>query len=381
MNVFMNIESLVGPRAGIGYYTQHLISELMDNHKEIALHGILKGRVIAPDNLGDFLDESSMLDCNGEQQSSSMKAFKSLVRSLPGSYWGREKLRSHQLRKAHAQIPHGLYHEPSFIPIMEGRPNVITVHDLSHLRFPEHHPSERVRFLKSELPKALEKADHIITVSDFTKSELCHFYPEAEGKTTAIPLGVDNCFRPRSWQETTPVLLSMGLMHGTYILAASTKEPRKNLAGLVQTYMRLPLYIRKQTPLVIVGGSGWKSKALQSALSEARSSEGSVFVTGRVSRYTLANLMSGARLFAYPSFYEGFGLPIAEARASGVPVLTSNRGAMKEVAEDEAILVDPDDFLEPLQAFLEIASYEVSPFRFEWSETAKKTAAIYRYLA
>lgn len=380
MNVFLNIEPLVGPRTGIGYYTQHLISELMKNHEGIAPHGLLHGRILYPDALRDFMEESASEDDDTSRQSTLVNTLKPLLRGLPGAYWAREQFRAHQLRKIDHKMPAGIYHEPNFIPLTTGRPTAITVHDVSHLRFPEHHPAERVRFLKQALPRAIRSADHIVTVSEFTRNELCHFFPEAIDKTTAIPLGVDECFRPRSFQETWPHLQSMGLMHGTYILSAATHEPRKNLAGLVKAYLKLPQYLRQQTPLVIAGGSGWKNKALQTALNDARSYDGSVIVTGRVSRERLANLISGARLFAYPSFYEGFGLPIAEARASGVPVLTSDRGVMKEVAGKDAILVDPYDFSDTLKVFLESETRPPEPYRFSWSETAKSTVDLYKKL-
>lgn len=377
MNVYLSLESLAAPRTGIGYYSQHLISHLIDDHSDLNIKGVLGNRLVEQKEIEDLLKEAEE-PAPSSGSSSFIHAIKPFVRAVPGAYSARQALRSRQHQRVLEGGGQGVFHEPNFIPPKTNSPTVITVHDVSHMRHPEYHPTERVRFLNNLLPKALKRADRIVTVSNFTKNELCHFFPEIENKTTAIHLGVEEDFRVRSWRETADVLSPMGLMHGTYILAAATQEPRKNLAGLVRSYLKLPLHIRKQTPLVLVGGSGWKNKALLKALADAREEDSRVIVTGRVSRHTLTNLMSGARLFAYPSFYEGFGLPIAEARASGVPVLTTNHGAMKEVAGNDAILVDPNDFVEPMKAFLEAPNYEAEPFRFDWSETARKTADVYR---
>jgi alpha-1,3-rhamnosyl/mannosyltransferase len=130
------------------------------------------------------------------------------------------------------------------------------------------------------------------------------------------------------------------LHNKSYILSVCTLEPRKNLTRLIEAYKSLPALTREQSPLVLVGDSGWKNEAM---LDSARAlvASGQIKFTGYVSDRELKQLYASAMVFAYPSLYEGFGLPVVEAMASGAPVLTSNSGATKEVAGDGALLVEP----------------------------------------
>lgn len=381
MHLLIRLDSLVHPRAGIGYYTENLVRTLTQKHPDLKVTGYYRGQILEGDALQALLDDTGPAGNAGSALSLPLGVrLKSWLRAVPGAYPARQAWVDWRSRPLVKAVGADLYHEPNYIPMPFDGPTVITVHDVSHIRCPEYHPRERVAYLNRYLPPALEKADQIITVSEFVRSELIDLYPQYAHKITAIHLGVEDIFHPRSADETTSVLQKWGLAHGEYLFSSATLEPRKNLAGLVKAYQMLPDAIKAKTPLVLAGGKGWKNQELEQLVTRAASGAGKVVLTGRVSRLDLAHLMAGCKLLAFPSFYEGFGLPIAEARASGVPVLTSNRGAMKEVAGEGAILVNPEEFSGALEAALSGSiTHHESPMRYSWAKTAVLTKGVYEH--
>ncbi len=281
-----------------------------------------------------------------------------------------------------------VYHEPNYLLLPYSGPTVATIHDLSYLHYPQYHPIERVRRLERGLPRTMARAGHLVTDSEFVRSEIVSRFGVAPGRVTAIPLGVEPNFHPRTMEECGAVLRRYGLEGGRYLLSVSALEPRKNLEGLVDAYSRLPSEIRKRFPLVLTGPKGWLSESLEERVAPlARSGE--VIQTGFVSAEDLPFLYSASAGFASPSFYEGFGLPVLEAMASGTPVMTSDRGSLPEVAGDVGLLVDPEDVpamtagLERLltdETFRERARRE-GPRRaagFTWEKCVDRTVGVYR---
>ena len=157
-----------------------------------------------------------------------------------------------------------------------------------------------------------------------------------------VPLGVEPLFRPQSADETLPVLSAHSLVHGQYLLAVGTLEPRKNLQVALQAFMQLPPAIRKHYPLVLVGMKGWHTSALEEQMAPMIRA-GEVRQLGYLSREDLATVIAGALTLIYPSIYEGFGLPPLEAMACGVPVIASNVSSLPEVVGDTGVLIDPHD--------------------------------------
>jgi alpha-1,3-rhamnosyl/mannosyltransferase len=190
---------------------------------------------------------------------------------------------------------------------------VFTVHDLAILRHPEAFPRWHRLYGKLGLRQALRAAHAVVAVSEFTKREVAELAGVPRERIHVIPNGVDPLFTPDG-----PAAV------GSYVLAVATLEPRKNLARVVEAARLAGVELR------VVGARGW----------------GGVDVAGWVGEVTdadLAELYRGARCVLYPSLYEGFGLPVMEAMASGVPVVTSRGTALEEVAGDAAVLVDPLD--------------------------------------
>jgi alpha-1,3-rhamnosyl/mannosyltransferase len=283
-----------------------------------------------------------------------------------------------------------IYHDPNFIPFRFRGPTVITAHDVSWVRYPEYHPAARLALLRANFPRALERAERVIVVSDFVRDELHACFPVAREKIQVVHNGVSNRFRPHSFHATHDVLTRHGLVHGQYFAAVGTLEPRKNLHTALAAHARLPANVRRKYPLTLIGVEGWLTHSLHAAL-EHGLREGFVRKLGYVSDDELPLLIAGALAVVYPSVYEGFGLPVVEAMASGVPVLCSTAQALREVAGDAAIMRDPADvegFSDAMQALIDdgalrkrlIAAGSERARCFSWQRTADETLAVYRQI-
>jgi alpha-1,3-rhamnosyl/mannosyltransferase len=281
-----------------------------------------------------------------------------------------------------------VYHEPNYVAFPFRGPTVVTVHDLSFVHFPETHPADRLRYLDRYLPATLARAAHILTDSEAVRREtIAHFHLPAE-RVTAIYLGVDAGFAPRNETACREILARHGLHHGGYALSVGTLEPRKNLTAAIQAFHALPQRLRGQTQLAIVGQRGWLSAEVE-RLIQIGEKGGWLRFLGYVGQGDLPIIYAGARLFVYPSRYEGFGLPVVEAMASGVPVVTSSVSCLPEIAGNAAELVHPDDvdgLRMALQRLLEdnarhaelrVLGLERTK-RFSWQRCAEETVRIYR---
>ena len=284
-----------------------------------------------------------------------------------------------------------LYHEPGFLPFRFDGPTVITIHDLSPLRFPEAHPALRVQEFREQLPKAIARAASIIVDAESVREEIIETFGVPADRVQAIHLGVAPNYHPRTAEETAVARQSYQIEHGQYVLAVGTLEPRKNLMQAIDAYAGLPEAIRRTTPLVIAGMRGWLVSELETRLRQLEA-RGEVRWLGFVPNEALPSLYSGATMLVYPSIYEGFGLPVLEAMASGIPVVTSNRSSLPEVAGNVGVLVDPED-TEGLRSAMEKLIEDKQEARrlgqlgivragqFTWKDCAKKTIAIYQKAA
>jgi glycosyltransferase involved in cell wall biosynthesis len=235
-----------------------------------------------------------------------------------------------------------VFHSPNyFLPPHPG-PMIATVHDLSPYRFPETQPTARRLLFDRELRLSLKRADHLNVDSTSIREEVVDMFGWSAERISVVPLGVDARFHPREGAETAPFLRTAGLTHGQYALCVATIEPRKGIDNLLAGYEQLPPALRHAFPLVLAGGRGWLSDKLHAQINRAVDA-GWVRYLGYVADEHLPLLYAGARVSCLLSKYEGFGLPILESMASGVPVVCSNLSSLPEVGGDAACYVNPED--------------------------------------
>ena len=283
-----------------------------------------------------------------------------------------------------------LYHEPSFLALPFDGPMVLTVHDASWVRHPEAHPAHRVRLMDRDFPRSLERADRVITVSEFTAQELRILFGVSADRLRPTPLAADPRFRPLPEADRLVWCQRQALDPSGFVLALGTLEPRKNLQTLVDAYEGLPAALARRHTLVIAGRVGWEHGPLSRRLEQLCDS-GRARLLGHVPDEDLPALYGSAALLAYPSLYEGFGLPPLEAMACGTAVLVSNRASLPEVVGDAAVLVDAldaDAIAGSIRLLLEDGAERARwaarglarAQAFSWHRTAQQTLGVYREL-
>ncbi len=375
--LLINLNPLRPPLTGIGYYTKNIIKECLQ--RNIELVGLKNGKRLNKQEIKALI---VALEVNSSSISSPSHLFKkrviTLLRSLPGIYGIKYFLTSLRAKKTLRTLAKQefIYFEPNFIPMKFSGKIITTIHDLSFLTYPEYHPVERVNFLTKRLKNSISVSNHVIVDSNFIKKELLENYSIVDSRVSTVYLGVEDKFRVYGGQEILSTLDKLQIKENKFILSVATLEPRKNLAKLVESYLVLSDDIKNSYPLVLVGPSGWKNSTLFDSIQDLIES-GHVVVAGYLSETELNHIYSGAALFIYPSFYEGFGLPIIEAMASGTPVITSNCGATAEVAGGAALLINPNSKTEMTDAISAVLLN--AKLRLSLQEKALHRASFFRW--
>ena len=271
------------------------------------------------------------------------------------------------------------------IPMRCPVPAVATVHDLTSILMPENHRFKVKWSIFPFLRPSLEKSARLIAVSKATADDIAFHFPQAASKVRVVYSGVDPEFRPGTPEEIWATREEIGAPDG-YLLYAGTVEPRKNLGAILDAWETLRNEDPGAPPLVLAGPYGWGSRDLVRRI-ETLAPLG-IKTLGHVDRDLLVRLFQAATVFVYPSFYEGFGLPAAEALACGVPTVVSNVSSLPEVVGDAGIQVEPTD---PGELMMAIRKLLDSPARreelrgkgleqaarFRWERTAAETEEVF----
>lgn len=260
-----------------------------------------------------------------------------------------------------------------------------TIHDLAFKRYPETFPKKHLWKLNFLLDVVVRRADKLITVSQSTKDDLLEFFPNLSAdRVKVIHHGFDSEFFGMrvSQLEIEKVLAKYKIQNTKYILYVGALQPRKNLVRLIEAF-DIAKQSMPEMKLVLAGEPAWLSDSIFAAREKSVYKE-DIILTGRVTFGTLRALYQGARLFAFPSLYEGFGLPILEAFASHVPVLTADNSSLREVGGDAALYCNAESVFdiaekmkrlwsdEELRAEL-IMREEEQLKKFSWDKCAQET--------
>lgn len=372
IRILLNGLSVVYPISGVGQYTLQLGKALQ--------------HLLGSENIVWFGKDPFTLACDLWDVSSAsyihrlQHGFKEQLRKIPNLNVWVHRWRNVRFTSVVRRTKPSLYHETRYalFDFNEG-PIVTSIYDLSFMRHPEWHPIDRVRHFEKFCLKKLCQVEAVITISEFSKKEMVSLLNTDPARIHVTPLGVDHRFSPGEGR--------IAGLPDQYILYLGNLEPRKNLSMLVKTYQALPQELRDRYALVIAGAKTWHTHEMKKALAPFRRSE-RIILTGYVPQRWLPDLYRGASLFVYPSFYEGFGLPVLEAMASGVPVLASNAASLPEVAGDAGVLVNPCDedawreamreLLEDEKKRKEMTEKGIARARlFSWEKCAHQTRSVY----
>ncbi len=376
MHIAIDYTSAIRQRAGIGTYTRSLVAALLAQDSNNRYTLLTSGRPDYP-----------LLFPRAENVR---------IHSLPIS----ERSLNVLWQRWHMFIPATLftgpadiYHGPDFVlpPLAKKTRKIVTIHDLAFLTHPEYSTPALADYLRQAVPRAIATADVVATISHEVSRTLIEHLHTPREKLVVVPNGVSAAFR----RISDPIILDATRykfnLKQPFVLAVGTLEPRKNHASLIKAFHQVHKKKNGPVQLVIAGGTGWRYEETRQLVAELKL-EKKVRFLGRVSELELITLYSLAAVFAFPSFFAGFGIPVLEAMACGAPVITANTSSLPEVAGDAALLVDPhnSDQLaaaitrlltdEQLREELRQKGYQRAQ-HYNWEVSARKMLTIYQKLS
>lgn len=355
--VAVDLRALVGSPSGVGFMTLALLPRLAARGR-VRYLGVAHHPTVADEELTEAGIEV-------EYQ-----------RAPYGVLWQQLQL-PRRLRRGDVDL---LWSPLMTLPWKMPIPGVVTIHDLTPLLFPQTH---RLKVRLSVFPflrSTIEQARCIAVDSEATARDLRTHFPRSSAKLRVVAPGIDPEFRPATEPDIERTRLELGLPQG-YILYAGTIEPRKNVESVVDAWEALRASEPDTPPLVLVGPYGWRSRRLLRRI-ERLSASGLSYL-GRLPRERQVQVVQAAKIFIYPSLYEGFGLPPAEAMACGLPVIVSNRSSLPEVVGEAGLQVNPAS-VEELSSAMRLLLHEPAlarelgdkararSKRFDWERSAQQ---------
>ncbi|MEZ4645281.1 MAG: glycosyltransferase family 1 protein [Chloroflexota bacterium] len=277
-----------------------------------------------------------------------------------------------------------LLHSMAFVtPLLTSIPAVVTVYDLSFIHYPDRFPTLQRLYLTSQTRRSCRSARRVITISESSRQDVHQFFGVPLANIDVVVPGVDTMYRPLPPSEVAAFRQQQGLPE-RFVLHVGTLQPRKNIPVLLEAMALLP----DETPLILVGGKGWLYDEIFARITQLGLQK-RVRFTGYVADADLPLWYNAATLLAFPSVYEGFGLPVVEAMACGTPVVASQVSSIPEAAGDAGMLFDPHDKHQLAQAITAVLSNpdlaatmreqgRQQASRFSWERAGQETAVVYQ---
>jgi glycosyltransferase involved in cell wall biosynthesis len=365
MKIGYDVTSLVGLCTGVGNYTRHLLIHMLalgGDHGFLLLSNRAEATV-------DFPDSARV---------------RPMIQPFPSRMLWMQSVLPRLLRELQLDVCH---YPNSIGPLASPCRYVVTIHDMTLSFLPQFHPWRKRMIVRPLIPLVARRAERIITVSEHARDDIVRLLRVPRTQVVVIPEAAAPMFQVTSPVAQAQVRARYNL-RGPYLLYVGTLEPRKNLARLIRAWHRLRRSGAIPHQLVLVGGRGWQDGELRRAIRSVDCGD-ALRVLGYVPTSDLPALYSAADAFAFPSLAEGFGLPVIEAMACGTPALISTALALRELAGDAALAVEPCDeraIADALDQLLNDAALRDDlrarglqrAATFTWEAAARRTLAVYQ---
>lgn len=352
MRIAIDMQTTLGQKTGIGFYVDNLVRWLEQIDKENTYVKLL------PRSSDDF-------------------------RSLERFVWDQVHV---PFRSARARVD--LLHQPGFsAPVVHSMPVIVTVHDLIAIHFGRDIPLGSRLYFGKWMPLSYRFARHIIAVSQHTKRDLVTLLGIPPDRITVVASAADERYQPLRDRSTLVATRDRFKTGARFVLHVGTLNPRKNLEFLVRVFAKVRPVLDRDTRLVVTGKKGWYYESLFQLVHDLKLDDAVVF-TGYVTEEEKVALYNAATVLAFPSLYEGFGLPPLEAMQCGTPVIASQTSSIPEVVGQAGVLLDPTDeaawvtamgtLLTDQAAREQLSSLGLAQAaKFSWERTAHETKAVY----
>lgn len=372
MKIGLEIQPILKNKTGVGWYTQNIIENLQNDNLLFEGYGF------------NFLNRNNIMESLLNIQFDT-KINKLMPYGVYRRLWDMIPVSYNKIFNSKADI----YHFFNYIvpPKIEGKV-IVTVYDMVYKLFPETMTRKNYNRLDKELTRSISRADKVITISENSKKEILQYFDINEQKIDIIYPGIDNEIYTRKYNinDEKKVKQKYNLPEN-YILYLGTLEPRKNIIRIIDAYYELNNKI-KDIKLVLAGSKGWMYDDIFKKIKDY-GLEDKVIITGYIDEEDKPLLYKMSNAFVFPSLYEGFGMPVLEAMASGVPVITSNTSSLPEVVGDAGFLTDLYNTKELADAIIEVLENEElrakmidkglkQSQKFSWKKSAKKLIEIYK---